>query len=99
MSRLMSGNITILTAMAVNDLVAEIERARRKFPDSAHMMVALSEEHGELARALLDESWDRVRAEAIQVACCAIRIATESDESLNEFRLKKGLDVLKGGAA
>lgn len=94
MTSLLARNITIQTAMALNELVEELERARAKFPSTEHMMVALSEEHGELAKALLDEPWERVRAEAIQVACCALRIATESDTSLNAFRLGKGLDTL-----
>ena len=100
MTSLVARNITIQTAMALNELVEELERARTKFPGADHMMIALAEEHGELAKALLDESWERVRAEAIQVACCALRIATESDPSLNAFRLNKGMDTLdtaKGG--
>lgn len=59
---------------------AEVVFARRKFPNNAHMLAALTEEVGELARALLEgEGKARIRAEAIQVACVALRIATEGD--------------------
>lgn len=59
---------------------AEVLRARAKFPGRAHMLAALTEEVGEVARALLQrEGRERVRAEAIQVACVALRIAEEGD--------------------
>lgn len=74
---------------------AEVARARAKFPAGRHLMVALTEEVGELAEALLktEEEGDlsshrvntdvsrraRVREEAVQVACVAIRIIEEGD--------------------
>lgn len=45
-------------------------------------MCALTEEVGEVAKALLDESPDRVYEEAVQVAVMAMRLATEGDRSL-----------------
>lgn len=45
-------------------------------------MTALTEEVGELAKALLDESDQRVYEEAVQVAVMALRVATEGDPSL-----------------
>lgn len=66
------------TRAAIEALVKEIARARAKFPNNRHMLAALTEEVGELAKALVeeDEEW---RTEAIQCACVAIRVATEGD--------------------
>ena len=64
---------------------AEVQRARSKFPGNKHNLAALVEEVGELAKAFLkDEPHARIRAEAIQVACMAIRIAEEGDEAFDE---------------
>ena len=61
-------------------LRAELERAREKFPQNDHLFAALGEEVGELARELLEGGpRGRIREEAIQVACVAIRIAEEGD--------------------
>ncbi len=65
---------------------AELKFARRKFPTNRHMLAALTEEVGELAQALIDhergrQTPDMIRSEAIQVACMAVRIAEEGDES------------------
>lgn len=58
----------------------EVQRARKKHPGNKHLNVALMEEVGELAQAYLDgESLYRKRAEAMQVACVATRIALEGD--------------------
>jgi hypothetical protein len=58
-----------------------MNRARAKFPSTDCLFMALSEELGELARELdMDESQqilERVRAEAVQVACVAMRIYLE----------------------
>ena len=63
---------------------AEVVRARTKFPGNKHMLAALTEEVGELAKALLqDLPRDRVVAEAVQVACCAIRIIEEGDAAFD----------------
>ena len=62
----------------------EVARARAKFPDNRHLLAALTEEVGELARAYLDaEGPNRVRAEAIQVACVALRISEEGDSAFD----------------
>ena len=61
-------------------LRAELDRARAKFPKNDHLFAALGEEVGELARELLENgARERIRAEAIQVACVALRIADEGD--------------------
>jgi len=73
----------------LSDVFDEIERARRKFPTNDLLAVALTEEVGELAKALLDESPDRIYAEAVQVACVACRIATEGDCTIQAWRAKR----------
>lgn len=70
---------------------AELSRARVMFPRASATMAALTEEVGELAKALMDESPERVRQEAIQVIVMAIRVITEGDESLAELRQRHGL--------
>jgi NTP pyrophosphatase (non-canonical NTP hydrolase) len=51
-----------------------------KFPENSFLLTALMEEVGELARAYLQgQGENRVRAEALQVACVALRIYEESD--------------------
>jgi len=63
----------------VDDFTAEWASARRKFPSNRGLYRALGEEVGELAKALSDESYDRVWAEAVQVAAMAARCAIELD--------------------
>jgi NTP pyrophosphatase (non-canonical NTP hydrolase) len=63
-----------------SDVAEEVMRARAKFPSNEHLLAALMEEVGELAKALLEgESVERIRAEAAQVACVAVRIIEEGD--------------------
>lgn len=63
-------------------LTREVHRARAKFPGNRHLHVALSEEVGELAQALLQgKPQAEVVKEALQVACVAIRIIEEGDAS------------------
>lgn len=60
------------------ELENEIGRARAKFPGNNHLLAALTEEVGELAKELLQHgNTADARKEAIQVACIAMRIATE----------------------
>ena len=69
----------------------EIASARDKFPLPVGLLAALGEEYGETCKAMLDEPMSRVEAEAIQVACVAIRLAVEGDPSLDGLRKEKGL--------
>lgn len=69
----------------------ELKRARAKFPSSRHSMTALMEEVGELAKAMLDESPERVYAEAVQVAAMAARVAEEGDPTHAEYRAERGI--------
>lgn len=86
MAKLYAGRM----AMSDNDFVRavqyEIARARKKFPDSQCSAIALMEEVGELAKALLEEDWSRVEEEAIQVAVMAQRVAIDGDRSVTEYR-------------
>jgi hypothetical protein len=67
-------------------MAREVTRARKKFPRPDALMTALTEEVGELAKAMLDEPSVRVVAEAIQVAAMACRVAMEGDPTLDETR-------------
>lgn len=67
-------------------VLEEVRRARAKFPSSECCLAALSEEVGELAKACLEESSERIVEEAVQVACMALRVATEGDPSLDSYR-------------
>lgn len=68
---------------------AELAVARHKFPTPNPTLAALTEEVGELAKALLHISegksgdWNNVIGEAKQVAALAARIALEGDASLD----------------
>lgn len=70
----------------------ELVRAREKFPNNELLMAALTEEVGELAKALLSEPWKNVVAEAVQVAAMAIRIAEEGDSTFADYRDRQELD-------
>lgn len=68
------------------DVSAELARARAKFPGNTLQLAALSEEVGELAKALLDHrsgkgTAEEVYAEAVQVAAMACRVAVEGDST------------------
>jgi hypothetical protein len=73
------------------DISDELERARAKFPMPNPTFVALVEEVGELAKALLTcKAGDtnlsiRVYEEAIQVATMAVRVLEEGDRDYPAF--------------
>lgn len=75
---------------------AELRRARAKFPGDRIMTLALAEEFGELCKAVLDESAEAVRKEAVQVACMAARVVLDGDGSVVDWRRERGLDPLLG---
>lgn len=71
----------------INEQLRELGRAREKFPSANFSTLALVEEVGELAQAVLKVragKWPATRVfdEAIQVAVMAMRVALETDESL-----------------
>lgn len=76
------------------DILAELQRARAKFPGDNVTTLALVEEVGELAQATFEKSRAEVRKEAIQVACMAMRVILDGDATLDEWRAKKNLDPL-----
>lgn len=78
----------------LDEVRAELIRARAKFPGDRIMTIALAEEFGELAKAILDEPAANVRKEAVQTAAMAARIVLDGDGSVNEWRAAKGLDRL-----
>ena len=72
----------------MNDVIAEALKAQRKFPQPNPCVAALTEEAGELARAILHRrekkpmNYSDIYGEAIQVAAMAFRIALEGDQTL-----------------
>lgn len=80
----------------IDDVNAELERARKKFPNPDFLVTAFSEESGELVKSVLDHMFgkstkDEVYAEAIQVIAMAVRIIEEGDpiHKLNPIIEKK----------
>lgn len=65
----------------------ELDAARKQFPETTHMLAALTKNVGELAQAMMEHDRDssqttqEVLREAVQVATMAIRIAAEGDEN------------------
>ncbi|MNU34531.1 hypothetical protein D3C71_231140 [compost metagenome] len=78
----------------LDEVRAELIRARAKFPGDRIMTLAMSEEAGELVKAVLDEPAANVRKEAVQTATMAARIVLDGDSSVKEWRAAKGLDAL-----
>lgn len=75
-----------LSGHTLDDVDEEVLRARTKFPGSRFLYTALCEEVGELAKAILQkEGRDRVRREALQVACVALRIYEEGDPAYDDL--------------
>jgi hypothetical protein len=85
------GYHTSPSSITMGDLAEEVCRAREKFPKNGHMLAALAEEIGELAKALLEgEPNEAIRMEALQVACVAIRIAEEGDDDYPSAKPSQG---------
>ncbi|WP_374327930.1 hypothetical protein [Paracoccus pantotrophus] len=76
------------------EILAELTRAREKFPGKNVTFAALIEEVGELATAVFEEGADRVRKEAVQVAVMAMRMILDGDHCFEPWRAEKGLDPL-----
>jgi len=82
------------TSDALLDVSLELARARAKFPNNTLLLAALLEEAGDLANALIEGrkgdpasvvSHKHTYEEAIQVACVAVRIATEGSSEFESF--------------
>lgn len=67
-------------------VLREYENALDLFPSHSLNTIALMEEVGEPARALLDETKERIVEEAIQVAALAMKIALHGDDSVDRVR-------------
>lgn len=76
----------------LEEVRAEFVRATTKFPNPVGSMCALTEEVGELAKAVMDEPSANARKEAVQVATMAARVAIQGDPSLDVIRAKRGVD-------
>lgn len=81
----------------VEEIMAELNRAREKFPGDNVTALALVEEVGETATALFEEPRDAVRKEAIQTAVMAMRLILDGDATLRLWRALRGLDPLIEG--
>lgn len=78
----------------LSDVRAEFHRGRAKFPGNELKTVALSEEFGELVKAVLDEAAADVRKEAVQLAAMCLRLVIDGDSSVDGWRERNGLDSL-----
>jgi hypothetical protein len=96
-----------LTRQFATCVAGEVARARAKWPGNRVQLAALTEEVGELAKALLHLDYENGNApdvwmEAVQVGAMAVRVATEGDSSFG-YRPVCGAPVapaiVKGGAA
>lgn len=76
------------------EVLDEVLRARAKFPGDRVMGLALAEEFGELIKAVLDETPERVRREAVQTAAMCVRLVLDGDGSVKEWRAARGLAPL-----
>ena len=99
-------SVSVAEEALCSEILAELTRARTKFPGKNVTFAALVEEVGELATATFEESADRVRKEAVQVAVMAMRMILDGDNCYEPWRAEKGLDpldpalrALKGGDA
>lgn len=77
-----------------NLVLEEIEKARTKHPVTALTTIALMEEAGEVAQAILDKPIHHVNAELIQVMCVCMRLIYEGDDSTRDHRVNQKLGVL-----
>lgn len=84
----------LLERVLVEEILAELHRARAKFPGDNVTTLALVEEVGELATAAFSESAANVRKEAVQVACMAMRVVLDGDVTLVDWRRINGLDPM-----
>lgn len=91
---------------AIVEIVAEVERAMRKFPtwptDPLHALAVLGEEFGELTKDVLQLTYEphktnaaNVRKEAIQTAAMALRFAA----SLDAYEYRPGVQHAQDTAA
>lgn len=91
-----AGALSAQRVSVVREVLAEVERAAKKFPtwptDPLHALAVLAEEFGELSKAALQltyepekSSADQVHQEAIQTAAMAVRFAM----SLHRYKYER----------
>ena len=78
----------------LDEIAAELTRAREKFPGNNVTFAALVEEVGELATATFEEPRANVRKEAVQVAVMSMRMVLDGDHTFDDWRKSKNLDAL-----
>ena len=81
----------------IREILAELVRARTKFPGDNCTALAMAEEAGELCTAVFEESRADVRKEAIQTAVMAMRVVLDGDATMRLWRAMRGLDPLVEG--
>ena len=84
----MSDNVEFITdeSLFLRCVLEEVHRAREKDPSCNGLMCALTEGVGEGAKAIIDDPWDTVFQDCVQVATLALRVAIEGDPTLNVVR-------------
>lgn len=92
----MEKRITPMRSQTEFDIVAELEAARKTFPNPEHLFAALTKKVGNLAKAFLDEPSERIYKEAKQVAALAIRIMEEGDPAFTNLRVRRKLPMNSG---
>jgi len=90
------GSLPIDLQVFLGDVVLELGRAKELFPrwptDPLHALAVLSEEHGELTKAILQLMYEpeksgrkNVRAELVQTAAMCLRMALSLDNHHYDF--------------
>lgn len=76
----------------IEDVAAEVRRARAKFPAHEDLTVALFEEAGEVAKSQLQcAPHEVIRKELVQVIAVCVRIITEGDATMERRRTEKNI--------
>ena len=70
----------------IRAVILEVANAREKFPSNDGLTLALAEESGEAIKAAMDENLDFLRAECVQTAAMALRLAVEGDPMVDALR-------------
>lgn len=67
-------------------VVKELRAARTMYPAPNANFVSMQEEVGEVSKAVMCEAWPEVVNEAVQAVSAIIRLVTEGDVTLLEWR-------------
>lgn len=81
----------------IAEILAELQRARSKFPGDNCTTLAMAEEAGELCTSVFEEPRSAVRKEAVQTAVMAMRVVLDGDATVRLWRAMQGLDPLVAG--